>query len=310
MRSLFSLVLFFFSFQVSAANGELKTRFSDTNSEFSLRSPTFARIFTLNARLTNSTVDNPDYAIRNLRQANVNVGLDINSGHNQIQIAHGQVVSDSPFAYKSYQFTYSRFFYSQTSAIGIALSESSRIQPQQAFIDPVTAATRNRPISLSAKRQELFYEQILSENIRGRYSLLLGQRSADRPDHSGIEIRHSYALNNTTAFRLDLGAIAENKNQSLKDEKGYFSAYWSELTASFQPNLFWMLQFGAGTILEHEYQPSPLILNTLTQTGADTYFFKAIYQDVGWQLSVSSKVTSSNLGSYSESIIGEFSWEI
>jgi len=310
MRSLLALILFFFSFQLFAANGELRTRFSDTASEFSLKSPTIARLFTLNVGLTNLIVDNPDFLVRNLRQSNVNVGIDINSGSNQIQMTHNQVISDSPFASKSYQLMYAKSFYSQTSAIGVSLSESSRIQPQQTFIDPTTAVTRNRPISLSSKRQEFFYEQVLSENFRGRYSLLFGQRAADRPDHSGVEIRHSYAFSSSLTFRLDLGAIAENKNQTLKDEKGYFSAYWSELTATFQPNLYWMLQAGAGTILEHEYQPSPLILNALTQTGTDTYFLKAIYQDVGWQLSISSKINSNNFGSHSESIIGELSWEI
>src|SRR5262249_34250107 len=107
--------------------------------------------------------------------------------------------------------------------------------------------------------------------------------------------------------RVDLGGLRERRNQSLKDEHGFYSVYWAEGQLSFEPIYDFLLSAAYGVTIEKEDVPWQQLVN---QVGSDNFSLRASYRGTRWNAALAATQTLTNTSYRSRGLQGEFSWEI
>jgi hypothetical protein len=234
-------------------------------------------------------------------------GLDFSARGHMANIDYGRMLSRSPYPYDAWNAGYSYGFFAGTTTVGGNYSSTRLSVPRSFYIDPRDFVTRKRPESLTSQRLEVFLEQVLSETWKLHVRGFQGVRFEDRPKHLGTELRLGHAISDRWFARLDLGTLREGRNQTLKDERGYFSLYWAEVEASFEPIYDLTLSAAFGTTIERESIPYALVTR---QVGSDNYGLKASYRGGPWTATIAGALARSNTDFRSRSITAELAWEI
>ena len=234
-------------------------------------------------------------------------GLDFSARGHQASLGHGRMLSASPYPFHAWNAGYSYGFFSGTTTLGGNFSSMRMGVPGTFYTDPRDFSARRRPESLTSQRMEIFGEQVLSETWKVLLRGFEGVRFEDRPKHLGAEMRLGHAFADRWFARLDLGSLREGRNQKLKDERGYFSLYWAEVEATFEPIYDLSLSAAFGTTVERESIPYKQITN---QVASDNYGLRAAYRGNPWTLALAGALTRSNTDFRSRSLIAELSWEI
>lgn len=246
-------------------------------------------------------------------ETSAEAGLEFSRGPNTWTLSYGQTVGDSPYSFKGGTLAYSRAFFGNTSAIGGEWVSNTQDLPVTFYDDPSDGfQSKARPDSLRTRKISVWFEQILSEKWKIHSRLLEGQRS-DRPEHLGVELRNAYALTDRWFARFDIGYLAEQRRQALRDERGYFDIYWLELQTTLEPLYGFLVTASAGTTVERETIPDsrPQGLRARrSQYGLDVYGLRLNYKGRRWTAGLLGQVGTSNTSYRSTSYGGHFIWEI
>lgn len=223
-------------------------------------------------------------------------------------VAFGSMVTEqSPYPYRSYAANYNYGFFSGTTVTGLSYNWYRQDQPLTYFTDPRDFHIGTRPLELTAQRFEVWVEQTMSDRWKSQIRLSEGQRFEDRPADGGLEFRNAVAVAPRVFLRLDVGSILEDRSQPLKDERGYYSLYWTELQATYEIVYDLLVTASAGTVVEREDVAWEGVEN---QVGTDSYGLKVDYKGRGWSATLGALVSTSNTSYRSHAFQGGFIWEI
>jgi hypothetical protein len=306
------------------ANIDFVGRVENTNAfttTFLMKSPTFLdNSIVIRAAATRAKNDYSNYILRdrfgretflsksfNTDEKNLDSGLDFTRGAHLASFTHSRSVGATPFPYHSNTISYALSLWNGASQAGAAFSSSRQEQPANFYIDPRNFRNRERARSLTSQREELFYEQTITEKFKSRATLFHGNRFEDRPTHLGGELRLAYALLDNLALRLDSGLLRESRKEVLRDDRGYFSARWAELQVGYEPALDLVVTVALGTTIEHEDTPWD---NIRRQVGSDSFGTKLSYRRGSWLANLAANSSITNTSYRNRSFSGEFTWEL
>lgn len=246
-------------------------------------------------------------------ETSVDAGVEWKRDDNTASVSYGQTVTDSPYAFKGATAAYNRTFYGNTSAVGGEYSAGVQKLPLTFFDDPSdNFHSKQRRDSLRTRRTTVWFEQILSESWKSHARVFEGGRS-DRPQHVGLEWRNSYAINDRLFARLDVGMLTERREQALRDERGYFDVYWTELQASIEPIYDFLVTASAGTTVERETIPVERASTSRprkNQFGLDVYGLRLNYKGRRWSSGLQGQLGTSNTSYRTSYFGGNVIWEI
>ena len=311
------------SSSTGTANVDFLGRVENTDSfttTVSVKSPSFINNnFSLRMAATRAKNDYSNYILRDRfgretflsesfssSENNLEAGLDFARGPHLAAITHSRSVGATPFPYHSNNISYSISPWNGSTQFGLGFSSSRQEQPANFYIDPRDFRNRVRPRSLTSQREDLFYEQTITEKLKSRATIFRGNRFEDRPTHFGGELRLAYALLDNLALRLDSGLLRERRNETLRDDRGYFSARWAELQAGYEPFLDLIFTIAIGTTIEHEDRPWDKVRR---QVGSDSLGLKTSYRQANWLASLSANATRTNTSYRNRALSGDFTWE-
>lgn len=243
----------------------------------------------------------------NKSEQNFDLGMEASQSGHTLNLGYGESIGDSPFAYRSDSAAYNYAFFNGATVIGASYNSTRQAQPQTYFIDPQTFRTQQRPLSLTSQRIELMLEQTINEDWKVGAFAFQGKRFEDRPSHHGAELRNTYALHERIFLRSDFGFLRERRNKGLRDEKGFFSAYWLEAQITWEPVYDLLLTAAIGTTVEREYRPWIARTN---QVGTDSFGLRASYRHQRFNFGMGGNLARSNTSYRTRAITGDITWEL
>ncbi len=285
---------------------------------FRMTSPTIQKnwTFAVHSQLTDNKIVVRDSAgvIQTLKSGydpkTTLVGLNLGFANDFVnaEFSVAQTVSQSPISEKKYALELNSHLLYSTAEIGYLIEHVHSDLPFNTYLDTVTFKNNLKPNHVSTNKSTFHYEQIFTDNLKSRVELIYSNRSAERPSHFGAQVKNFYAFDNQKSVRFDVGALAENQNESLPiNQYGYYKMSWGELRYQHSLTYNWLIAPSYGIISEIENSPW---VNSVTQLATDVYGLQMQYLASGWQANLKYEYSQSNNTAKSEQFIGGIVWDI
>lgn len=246
-------------------------------------------------------------------EVSADLAAEFKKNHDTYIVGYGQMLTaDSPFFYRGYSLAWNKSFYSGSTVIGAGLNSNDQNQPLTYYSDRREATNKLRPEKIASNKKEIWLEQVLSEQFKTQIRAFNGGRS-DRPEHWGLESRNAFAINDWIFTRFDFGFLNENRNQALRDDRGYYGLTWLELQSNFEIFYDTILTLSAGTVVEREDVAWDVDVqgNSLkNQVGTDSYGVKLGFRVSTMTVGLSAMALVSNTSFKSSMLSGNLIWEL
>jgi hypothetical protein len=286
-------------------------------SSITITSPMLAKKYLISTRINQTKNDYSSYILQNelgeetslrntFNQTEVSgqVGVDYRQVNYGLNLQRRQNLNQSPFSFGYSSVTPSLQFNSQLSQISLQYTFGQARQPISYFTDLKTAERKQRLTELDLKNYSFIFDHILTERIRGQIQFDLSEKS-DRPTSHGLTVKSSVALSAMDFIKLKANQVSEQTQDTLKDDRGYFSLVGYEIQYGRYITYDLMLNLGYGLVVETEDNPQTLRKDRIA---TDVYSLKSEYLGNDWTASLSVNYLISNVDFSSTTFGGQFSW--
>ena len=220
------------------------------------------------------------------------VSTSVSLQRSDISAALSSDLSKSPYSTQTYTGAYSYRGEYDLYKLGFAGSYAHISQPTSYYVDR-NFTTRERPSYLEAVRYSAWLENVLTENLKNRITIIYGHRKQDRPNHYGFESRIAYSINSLLSTRFSVGAQKE-ESTALLNERGRFESKNIDLELIWSPTYRFQSSLGYGLLIENEAEKSD---GSSERIGHDIYSASLSYRlyEVRPSASISYRSTNTNL---------------
>ncbi len=290
-----------------------------TSQMIEYRAEGLAEIINLNVA---SIVSQPDYSTYKIRgrdgheqaltevdpntpksEVAVRVGAVASHDTHMLSSRYTQTVTDTPFANRKVELKLEESLLEKTTTFGAEFSMGQRQQPQSYFINR-DLVTRSRPREINATQYGLFYEQVLTNRWKAMLKTDLETQPEERPRNYGVSMRHSYAITKRIFAHAGVGHRFEDHEDSLKNERGYFSLWRYDVGLIFEPIYDFYIKPSYGLMVEKEDEPRA---GQVTTIGSDHAGLILAYNFGDFEIEASGQASFSEAGS-SSSYSGSLLW--
>lgn len=241
------------------------------------------------------------------QEQSVSAGADFILGSYTLSVDYSGTISKSPLAKKQVAFGLTKDFYSYGAQFHLQVTQAQQKVPRSYFVDPDTFETKSNPPELNPRVIRFSYDQIFTEKSRGSIFVLQGQRPEDRPQHIGMGARGTYALSDTVAVHGGGEWYEEDRDQSLKDPRGYFQLTQYDVGLAYEPTYNLLLR----GIYSIAYERESSRANSPEQKiGTDGFDLQLEHQSGRMVTFVQGHIQRSNTGFKSSSFQVGATWEI
>lgn len=216
-------------------------------------------------------------------------------------------LSPSPFSSQGFSANYYFRGLYDLNKIGIDYSINKIQQPLNYFTDRDFKTRKTRSQELTPQTISLWYEKVLTENLKTRFELLHGQRPEDRPDHNGFDLKLAYVLTPNLFLKSGFGYIEENTSTELKDDRGRFSDKYIDAEIIYSVSYKFQMKAAYGLNIESE---SDVFNGPNTVTGYDIYTIGGQYRFTGFLVSSNISLQQSNTGINEYNFSGGVTWDL
>ena len=197
-------------------------------------------------------------------------------------------------------------FYNQATQIDWDYQWIEQTRPDDFFINR-QLRTQKRSRTIETQRLSLGAEQTLSERYKVRLESLYQHKINERPPAFGFSLKQAYALSSALFFQLEGSRYFENKNSSLLNERGRFSAWVAKASMTTEPFVDWLLTLSYGLTLEQESFPDTGIVE---QLGSDQYSMGVKYSWRTYSADIKGSVIRTNINTQSAQLEGGLTWQL
>lgn len=199
-----------------------------------------------------------------------------------------------------------RGLYYQTTWLSLDSTFIEKRGPQDYFIDR-DLRTKARPRSVNGVELGLSWEQIYSEFWKSKLRFVTRSLKEERPRSYGLELNQVLALSSRIFLSPQAAYYREFQSESLRNERGYFTAFSTKVELSVEPFYDWILSGSYGLTVEREYDPR---VQTREQVGADQFALALLYQRPQLSFRFQAQTLRSNRGNKNYGVTGGFKWQI
>ncbi len=228
----------------------------------------------------------------------------------KFQMQLGYESASTYYSSNSQRFSYA-FANQYGATYGGELKKSISNSPENYYYDNLTARYQARPTTINSLEGQLHWQQPWSQFYKSRIEFLARSSNEERPSHAGVVLKQVYTEDYLQSLRWDLGLISENRQESLRNERGYLSTYWTEIAYNFGINYnFWLAPSYAFVIEDEKNSKTEGILNRDLRVAVDIMGLKFQYLAKGWSTFFKFEILETNTNLKSQQGQGGVQWDI
>lgn len=216
-------------------------------------------------------------------------------------------VTASPYASQTVGVTLQQAFAERTTLATVTGDMGAANAPASYFADVETLQTRARPTFVHTNSVSGSVEQILSERYKAKVQLMTAQKVEERPRNYSALIGQRFAISDRLAAGLDLFALTENDNDTLRDDRGYFSIWSGTLSLTLEPVYDWLVAVTYSLALEEEADPRRTFLS---RQGSDQYGLAVAYNARFGTVYAKGSYLVSALNTNEANVAGGIAWRL
>lgn len=267
-----------------------------------IRQPDYSDILVRSAEGIESPLSD---LIQRRSQFDLSLGVERNHGQDFFFLSGGTPLSDAPFPTQTVGGKYVRGFFEKTTQVGVELTYLNQKQPESFFIDR-DFKTKERPQSVNAYEAALSYEQVLTENWKILARVAVSQRIEERPANISTNIDPAYAVTDSFFLRAGL-RFAQEQEQGLKNERGYFKAYGAWIGGGVEPVYDLVISASYGVLIESENEPRT---RSFTELASDHYSLGLAYSFSLFEFKLNGSYSIANTQASSLAFSSGVTWNI